>query len=204
MRSIFNSHYLLWLCLAVPAIPLLPEVFVRERYYAEIMYDSGLWSVQFMVLALAITPLMHLTNGARPVRWLRTRRRAIGVASFAYAALHTGIYIRETSDFELIIYDMVEPDLLVGWIGFFALLLLALTSNNYSQRLLGKHWKTLQRGAYFAMALSLLHWWLIGQFFTKLALWSALVIGPQLIRLWLQSQSSRQRLSRREAPSAPQ
>ncbi|MEM8749903.1 MAG: ferric reductase-like transmembrane domain-containing protein [Pseudomonadota bacterium] len=188
--AVLNSKYLFWILLALPAWPLLPEVFVRERYYPEVMHESGVLSVQFMVLALAITPLMKLTGGWRPIRWLLVRRRAIGVAAFGYAALHAGIYIREIGSLELVFLELADWFILVGWIATLLLLALAVTSNNRSQRILGARWKTLQRASYIALALSLYHWWLVGHFMMLLAWWALPIAALQLLRLLWRSKSS--------------
>ena len=93
IKTIFNHRFFLWFILAIPAPALLADIFEKNRYYAEIMYESGLLSVQLMVLALSLTPLQKLFKNwpsiRGGIRWLVKRRRAIGVASFGYAALHT-------------------------------------------------------------------------------------------------------------------
>ncbi len=178
---------LTWLVLAWPSWPLVKEVFLNERYYAEIMYDSGLLAVQFTVLALVITPFMNLVRswptGVQIMRWIFRRRRAIGIAAFGYGALHTFYYVRYTGSLELIILNLVEWDLLTGWIAFLIFLVLAVISNKKSVRFLGRNWKPLQRAAYFAAGFTALHWYLIGQFETLLMQWFLPVLLLQLLRL---------------------
>ncbi len=50
-----------------------------------------------------------------------------------------------------------RPYIIVGALGFLCLLALAVTSNRYSQRRLGKGWKKLHRLAYVVLGLGLLH-----------------------------------------------
>ena len=187
--TLLNSPYATWLVLALPAPALLADFVYDDRYYAEIMYESGLLATQLMLLALAITPAMRLCrnwpSALKPLRWLQKRRRYLGVASFGYAALHTLFYIRETGAAELIWLELEEVSLLVGWLAILAMLAPAATSNDWSVAQLGKNWKRLQMMAYVATTLTALHWWLIGQFLDEMLLWLAplaLLQAPRLLR----------------------
>jgi sulfoxide reductase heme-binding subunit YedZ len=50
-----------------------------------------------------------------------------------------------------------RPYIIVGALGFLGLLILAVTSNRYSQRHLGARWKKLHRLVYVILGLGLLH-----------------------------------------------
>ena len=149
------------------------------------MYESGTWSVIFMAIALAITPLMRISKNWRPIFWLQKRRRAIGVASFGYAALHTYFYIRYVGSFDLVVLEAVDIAFLLGWIALLMLIVLAITSNQTSVRKLGQAWKPLQRIAYPTLAFSFLHWWWIEQFIPELIYWAAIIAALQIMRLVL-------------------
>ena len=186
LKRVLDAPSTTWVVLALPAPALIIDFEERERYYAEIMYESGLLATQLVLLALAITPLLHLTRGwklaQRGLRWLQRRRRYIGVAAFCYATLHTLFYLRQTGSLELAALDLAEFDLAIGWLAFALLTVLAATSNNISVRLLGRRWKVLQRAAYAAAALTALHWYLINQFQMELLLWFAPLILLQAYR----------------------
>ena len=188
IQSFLNALPLTWLILALPAIPFVKEIFVNERYYAEIMYETGLLAVQFTVLALAVTPLMRLFRrwniAMRFIRWFLQRRRAIGIAAFGYALLHTYFYVRELGSLELVILDLEEWYLLTGWLAFVIFLALALTSNAISVKRLGRNWKILQRGAYLAAGFTALHWYLVGQFQMQLLVWFLPIALLQLTRFF--------------------
>ena len=143
LKQILNSSYLVWLVLFVPSIPMLEDLWHHERYYAELMYESGVLATQLIIVALAITPLLRITTGLRPLQtallWVQKRRRAIGVAAFGYAALHTIFYVREIGSFELVVLELEEPSLVTGWLAFLILLVLAATSNRFSTRRLGQN-----------------------------------------------------------------
>ena len=117
------------------------------------------------------------------LRWLILRRRAIGVASFSYAALHTFFYCREVGSLELIWLELGDLPLAVGWLAFVILTVLAATSNMFSVLKLGKNWKPIQRTAYFAALFTALHWYLIGQFLNELVVWFIPIAFLQFIRI---------------------
>ena len=186
-KQTLNSRYLVWAVLFVPSIPFLAELVHQDRYYAEIMYESGVLATQLTIAALAITPLLRITAGVRqvqiPLLWLQLRRRAIGVAAFGYAALHTLFYVREIGSFELILLELEEPSLMAGWLAFLVLLLLTATSNTFSTRRLGPAWKALQRASYLAAFATFLHWWLIDQFLKVMVIWFLPLLILQVARL---------------------
>lgn len=194
-KRVVDAPLTTWILLALPAPALLADIGVNERYYAELMYESGLPAVQLMILALAITPAMWLTkNWPRVhgiVRWLGKRRRYIGLAAFGYAALHTFFYIREIGSLDLVILELSEIELTTGWLAFVILLALALTSNDFSVRWMGKRWKRLQRGAYLAAAITALHWFLFDQFLNEMLWWFGLIALLQIARVLIQRLGSR-------------
>ncbi|MEP1209437.1 MAG: ferric reductase-like transmembrane domain-containing protein [Rhizobiaceae bacterium] len=187
VKSLLDARLTAWIVLFIPAPALLADLYYNDRYYAEIMYESGLLATQLMVLALAITPLMRLCRNWQAahsiLRWLQRRRRYIGVAAFGYGALHTMFYLREVGSAELVFLELEEISLATGWLAFLLLSILAATSNDWSVRKLGSGWKKLQRTAYVAAAMTVLHWWLIGQFLDQLWIWMIPLLVLQLPRL---------------------
>ncbi|MBX2836765.1 MAG: ferric reductase-like transmembrane domain-containing protein [Gammaproteobacteria bacterium] len=161
--------------MAAPALPLLADFWLQERYYSELMYESGVLSVQLLILCMCITPLRFLTQSIRwlkPVnRWLLRNRRYFGVACFGYGFIHLMVYLRQYPDIADILNQAIRPELATGWIAMFALTALALTSNDRSIRHLGHRWRTLHRLVYPIAALLYLHWYLIGFFLQVLNFW---------------------------------
>lgn len=188
LLSLLNALPVTWLALALPSVAFVQELFVNERYFAELMYETGVLSVQLLVVALALTPLLHLCRqwpqAIGTIRWFIKRRRAMGVASFGYAVLHLLFYVREVGGWELAYLNAFEWELLSGWLALFVLLVLAATSNNISQRWLGARWKTLQRATYIGAALTALHWLAFDQFLEDLWLWSLPLIALQIWRIF--------------------
>ena len=184
---LIQSRFLLWVLLTLPALPLLKDFIWRERYYAEIMYESGVWSVELLVLTLSITPitflLKRLAFGQKIALWLLQRRRYFGVASFGFALIHTYFYIREVGDPFNIWLEAFDPEFLFGWLAFLLMLMLALTSNQWATRTLGRNWKRLQRLVYPASALVLLHWLWFDQFLDVALLWFGILAVMKLVQI---------------------
>jgi sulfoxide reductase heme-binding subunit YedZ len=86
------------------------------------------------------------------------------VYGFCYIALHLLAYAWLSNYFEwdLILRDIGERRAMsVGLLAFTLLIPLALTSTNGWQKRLGRRWKVLHRLVYFAVPLSILHYfWL--------------------------------------------
>ena len=189
-----NHRLVIWCLLGLPSIPLLIDFYFDERYYSELMYESGVLSVQLLVLTLAISPFTALSKRVRPTipfsKWLLRRRRYFGVASFLYALLHLAFYIRQTEDVETILYQVTDLKFGFGWAAFVIFILLAATSNETSIRLLKHRWKSLHRWVYLATAFTFLHWYQFGFFLNVMWVWLVLVLVPQTIRLYF-SRSTR-------------
>lgn len=151
--------------------------------YGQVIHQTGLWSSGLLLAALAITPLRSVFG---PARWLLSivpYRRALGVASFAYAALHTGVYLERKWGADLIVKEGLEAPLATGWVAFAIMLLLAVTSNDLSVRLLARSWKRLHRFVYAATILVFAHWWLAAFDPAWAYVFAAILIAIQLPRL---------------------
>jgi methionine sulfoxide reductase heme-binding subunit len=153
-----TGKYATWAALAVPAIYILTRYLNDSISYGQVIHETGNWSVGLMSLALAVTPLRRVLPESLWPRWMMKHRRALGVASFAYAALHTLTYLQRKWGYGYIWKEGVEPDLLTGWIAFVIFLLLAITSNDKSVRVLRKNWQRLHRTVYVAAGLVFAHW----------------------------------------------
>jgi sulfoxide reductase heme-binding subunit YedZ len=111
-----------------------------------------------IILALMLTPLSMLFRGRQWVQWLVRRRRAFGVAGFAYALLHLVFYLIDMETMRNVLAEMFALGIWTGWAAFFLVLPLALTSNDAAMRRLKGGWKRIQRLAYPAAILTLVHW----------------------------------------------
>ncbi len=156
--GLWNSHPLLWAILALPGGLILWRYGTDAATYGEVIHWTGDISAQILILTLAVTPLRLGFPRARWTVWLLRRRRDLGVASFAYAALHTIVYLLRKKDAGLIWEEGVRPDLATGWVAMMIFVALAVTSNDVSVRLLKAAWKRLHRLVYLAAILLFAHW----------------------------------------------
>lgn len=123
---------------------------------------TGTWTINFLWLTLAITPLrVHFG-----LPWLGRLRRMLGLFTFFYASLHLLAFIGFDHDFSLdaIARDIFKrPFVTVGFAAFVLLVPLALTSNAFAiRRLGGRGWQNLHRAIYPISLLALCHYlWLV-------------------------------------------
>jgi len=124
-----------------------------------LLHRTGDWTLVFLLVTLAVTPLRRLTG------WnvLIQIRRPLGLFAFYYASLHfLGMYLvlDQTLDWEFIWEDIAErPFITVGFAAWLILVPLALTSTRSAVRRLGRRWALLHRGVYVATALGLVHFY---------------------------------------------
>ena len=117
----------------------------------------GDWGLKFIVAGLCISPLRWVT-GVSLIRY----RRAIGLLAFFYVALHLTTWVVLDLQFRWaeIGADLIKrPYIIVGMLGFLALLPLAITSNNLSVRRMGAAaWQKLHRLTYVAALAGAIHY----------------------------------------------
>ena len=143
----------------------------------------GDWTLRFLCLALAVTPLWLFLCLSQLARY----RRMLGLFVFFYACLHLLAY--GWLDMGLQVADigrdiLKRPFILVGFACWLLLLPLALTSTNRAVRALGgRAWQTLHRLVYLVAGLALLHffWMRSGKNdYAEVALYAA-IIGVLLL-----------------------
>jgi sulfoxide reductase heme-binding subunit YedZ len=155
--------YLFWLLLALPGILLVAEFLTRPEdvFPGDFLHPSGEYSARLIILALVLTPLAQLLPASRIVRWLLRHRRAVGVAAFGYALLHLVFYVLEMETAANMVAEIGAPAIWTGWLAFLFLLAPAAVSNDRAMRAMKAGWKRIQRLAYPAAILTLVHWALI-------------------------------------------
>jgi methionine sulfoxide reductase heme-binding subunit len=158
LARLIRSKPLLWLLLAVPAAAMIGQALQPDTWLEELLHPSGEWSARLIILALAVTPLARLFPGRTWTGWLLARRRSFGVAAFAYACLHLVFYLIEMGTLQAILAEAGALGIWTGWAAFLLMVPLAVTSNDRSMRALQASWKRLQRLAYPAALLTLVHW----------------------------------------------
>ena len=150
-----------------------------------ITHSTGFWTLSFLCLTLAVTPLRRLSGWQAVIRL----RRMLGLFAFFYAAAHFVTYVWFDQWFSLddIVKDIGKrPFITVGFAAFLLLIPLAVTSTNRMMRRLGRNWAQLHRLVYLIVVLGVLHFWWLKQDKNDLAepTWfSAVVLVLLLFRL---------------------
>ncbi len=133
------------------------------HFWNRILADAGF---VILCLILIIGPLVRFIP---QLGFLLPFRRELGISFAAAASLHVLVYARSfhwditrffvgTEHHETIL--LANAFASANWVGLIALLygiILAITSNDFSQRLLGKGWKFLQQQSYTLFILVVLH-----------------------------------------------
>jgi sulfoxide reductase heme-binding subunit YedZ len=172
-RKIINK--ILWL------LGLCPGVFIASRYINNNMTENPFefliqhtahWAMVFFILSYAITPirrwlrfyasLRKWTYGKRLSDWnfLIYNRRLIGLCSFYYGTSHLFIYLYFELDFDWSEFYLETTErffITLGLIGWLLLLLLAVTSPDFIQKLLKKNWRRIHKLVYLAVPIILGH-----------------------------------------------
>ena len=164
----------------------------------------GDWTLRFLCLTLAMTPLRVLTGTPALARF----RRMLGLFVYFYAVLHLLSYSGFDMEFDLpeIAKDIAKrPFILVGFAGFLLLTPLAATSFNRAVKFLGaRRWQRLHKLVYAVAGLALLHffWMRAGKHnFAEVAVYAAIIgalLAWRVIRFWQE-----RRVLPREAPGRP-
>jgi methionine sulfoxide reductase heme-binding subunit len=149
-----------------------------------ITMQTGTWTLAFLVISLVVTPLRRLTHWNEAIKL----RRMLGLFAFFYAVLHmlTWVVFLHFFDVQAMLKDVVERRFItVGMATWLILFALALTSNTYSIRKLGRRWQSLHRLVYLAAIGGVIHfWWLVKADITLPRRW-AFAVGSLLgIRMW--------------------
>ncbi len=180
----YYSRYGLWLLLGVP-LALITYWYLNENIsYGDYIQHTGRFSIWLLLLTLAVTPLRQLFPGQGWSRRLVQYRRYFGVASFAYALPHVLAYAIRKETFALMAEEAAYPELWTGWLAMAIFLPLALSSNNWAMRRLGRVWKDLHRFVHLAALLTFTHW-VLSAFDPLTAYLHLAVLGLlEAVRLW--------------------
>ena len=157
-------RFIIFIICLLPAVLLLTNFFLDElgaNPFEELTRRSGEWTLRFLLIVLAITPLRKITGQG----WLMTYRRMLGLYAYFYACFHllTYLWFDQFFDWQEIYIDIIKrPFITVGILAFILLTPLAITSTNNWMKRLGKRWKQLHQAVYVIAILGVLHFiWLV-------------------------------------------
>ena len=126
-----------------------------------ITHSTGDWTITFLLITLAITPVRRITGQ----NWLIRFRRMTGLYAFFYGVLHftTWLWLDKFFDLHEMWADILKRKFItVGMLGLSLMIPLALTSTQWAIRKLGKKWASLHKLIYASAIAGVIHyWWLV-------------------------------------------
>ena len=176
---------IVWLVLSAPLVVQTIRYVTGATFYGAYLQWTGVVATQLLLLTLAVTPLRRLLPRAGWILSISRWRRDIGVATFCYALAHTLSFLIYKRDVGVIVEQSLEAELLTGWIAMLLIAALAATSNDASERRLGRRLKRLHRTVNLAAALTMEHWILTAYDPTTGFIYLAILVALLLLRLLL-------------------
>jgi sulfoxide reductase heme-binding subunit YedZ len=180
MKDIRFPRFLLFTNALVPLGMLLWDVY-RKRVGANplefVTRTTGMLTLVFIMLTLAVTPVRTITRLNRLIKF----RRMLGLFAFFYGFLHLTTYVWFDRYFNLksVPGDVASrPFIAIGMAGFILLVPLAITSTNKMiKRLGGKRWSRLHKFIYLAGIAGVLHFWMLVKSDTRLPITFAFLLA---------------------------
>lgn len=174
----------------------VPMVMIADSWwhgssYGRLMFETGEWATRFLVLSLAVTPLGVLFGRFGWWRWLRRRRRILGLAALLYTCAHALLYLRETGTVSATLTDLADASIWTGWLALLVMVPLAITSTDSAVRRLGARWFALHRLAYGVAVLAAIHWYLVEQHLRPVAIYFLPIALLEFLRFRRSRRSAR-------------
>jgi sulfoxide reductase heme-binding subunit YedZ len=190
MNSILMSK---WFRVAVFVSCLVPlGILVREGLTGGlgpnpvefIEHATGDWTLRFLAITLAITPVRKMLNMPLLVRY----RRMLGLFAFFYGSLHFSTYLVFDQMLSLggMWQDVMKRRYItVGFTGFVLLVPLAVTSTaGWIRRLGGRRWRRLHQAIYVTALAGVIHYyWLVKSDVRQPLLYAGIIGGLLAWRL---------------------
>ena len=156
----------------------------------KILRNTGFWTLTFLTITMAITPLRQLTQRV----WLGRFRRMLGLFAFFYGVLHFSTYLvlDQFFDWANILKDISKrPYITVGFSALVLMTPLAVTSTDAMlKRLGGKRWRQLHQLVYLITAAGVIHfWWLVKKDISEPLIFAALLALSLTVRAYYARQN---------------
>lgn len=155
-----------WLRIAALALLLTPlaialweadAIVHGARPINDLIHRAGFWTLMFVLVTLAITPLRRIARFAALVEV----RRMLGVGAFLYAVTHLTLYAADQKfDLAKVASEISQRIyLIIGFSALLGLVVLAATSTDGMVRRLGaRRWQRLHQAVYVVAGLALIHY----------------------------------------------
>ena len=157
----------------------------------KIMNHFGEWTLIFICLTLAMSPLKRFTSLAF---WTKFRRM-LGLFVFFYATIHLLTYIGldYRFDWQPIFNDVLKKKFIfIGFSAWLLLIPLAATSSQKMINLLKQNWKKLHRIVYIIAIFGALHYiWLSKTIFFKPLIYSVIIVVLLILRIRIKTRKFR-------------
>ena len=179
----------------VPLVLLVWDVY-RKQVGANplefVTRTTGMLTLVFLLISLAVTPLRRVTG----LNWLVRFRRMLGLFAFFYGSLHLLTYVAFDRFFHLttIPGDIFKRRFIaIGMTAFLLMLPLAITSTDKMvKRLGGKRWRRLHRVVYLSGILGALHYYMLVKADVRLPMTFAFLVAVLLgFRIFAKYHTSR-------------
>ncbi len=157
------------------------------RPITEMIHQTGLWAIRFLILSLLVSPLRALFT----VHRLVLVRRQLGVTALLYSLAHLVLYAADENWKLVTVVSEIwlRFYLTIGFVALVGLLVLGVTSFDGMLQRMGHWWKRVHRLVYGIAVLALLHFFmqsksnvdqalLVAGIFLWLMCWRAMPAGP--------------------------
>ena len=146
---------------------------------------TGTWTLRFVMITLAVTPVRRLTGWNPIIR----ARRMLGLFAFFYGTLHmlTYVVLDQFFGWSYIFADIAKrPYITMGMTGFTLMIPLAITSTSgWIRRLGGKRWAQIHRLIYVTGIAGVIHYlWLVKSDTSRPLTYAAILAVLLGVRLW--------------------
>ena len=149
----------------------------------KIMHHFGEWTLIFICLTLAMSPLKRFT----PFNFWTKFRRMLGLYVFFYATVHLLIYVGldYRFDWDPILNDVLKKKyIFIGFSAWLLLIPLAATSSQKMIKLLKHNWKKIHKLIYIIAVFGSLHYiWLSKTIFFKPLIYSLIILVLLALRI---------------------
>lgn len=145
----------MWLFISiVTTFILIQQMYLSSSSITAINRFFGLEAIFLIIVSLSIGPIITLKSGFSE---LHESRRAVGISSFVFLFAHFFITMQTSFNFDPS-YIFLDNGLIIGFIAYWVLLIVTITSMDYAIKKLGqKNWKRVQRLTYIAIILAIIH-----------------------------------------------
>lgn len=146
---------------------------------------TGDWTLRFLLITLAVTPVRKITGW----HFLARFRRMLGLYTFFYVCLHflSWVWLDQFFQWDEIIKDVAKrPFITLGFASFLLLIPLAVTSTNgMVRRLGGRRWQQLHRLVYVIGIGGVVHFlWLVKSDLREPLIYAAILTLLLGYRVW--------------------